>query len=67
MLRAGDYEPALIAIELNRGLGAVEQEALVLDCVRCDPRLWRAAARIALHTGSNRTVLRVLRVRINRS
>jgi hypothetical protein len=26
MLRAGDYEPALIAIELNRGLGAVEQE-----------------------------------------
>jgi hypothetical protein len=63
---AGDYEAALIAIELNRGLGAVEQEALVLDCVRRDPRLWRAAARIALRTGK-RSAMRVLRVRISRS
>jgi hypothetical protein len=63
---AGDYESALIAIDLNRGLGATEQEALVLDCVRREPRLWRPAARIALRT-SNRALLRVLRVRISRS
>jgi hypothetical protein len=63
---AGDNEAALIAIDLNRGLGAFAQEALVLDCVRRDPRLWRAAARIAVRTGSNRRVLRVLRVRLSR-
>ena len=64
---AGDYEAALIAIDLNRGLGAFAQEPLVLDCVRRNPRLWRAAARIATRTGSNRGVLRVLRVRLSRS
>lgn len=63
---AGDYESALVAIDLNRGLGAVEQEALVLDCVRREPKLWRAAARISLRNGS-RSVLRVLRVRLSRS
>ncbi len=63
---AGDYEAALIAIDLNRGLGASEQEALVLDCVRREPRLWHPAARIALRT-SNRSLLRVLRVRLSRS
>ena len=63
---AGDYEAALIAIDLNHGLGAVEEEALVLDCVRREPGLWRAAARIALRTGS-RSLLRVLRVRLSRS
>jgi hypothetical protein len=64
---AGDYEAALIAIDLNRAHGALEQEALVLDCVRREPRLWRAAARIALSTGRNRALLRVLRVRLSRS
>ena len=63
---AGDYESALIAIDLNRGLGAVEHEALVLDCVRRDRRLWRSAARISLRTRS-RSLLRVLRVRLSRS
>jgi hypothetical protein len=64
---AGDYESALIAIDLNRGLGGVEQEALVLDCVRRDPRLWRAAARMAVRSGPVRGVLRVVRVRLSRS
>jgi hypothetical protein len=63
---AGDYGATLIAIDLNRGLGGVEQEALVLDCVRREPRLWRAAARIVFRNGPS-SVLRVLRVRLSRS
>jgi hypothetical protein len=64
---AGDYEAALIAIDLNCGLGGVEQEALVLDCVRRDRRLWRAAARIAARNWPARSVLRILRLRLSRS
>jgi len=60
---SGDYEATLAAIELNRGLGGIEQQqALVLDCVRRDPRLWR----IALRQSPARSMLRVLRVRFVR-
>ena len=65
----GDYEQALVALDVVRGDVNREMTPLAIDCVRRDRRLWRNALPIVVRRGSalerGRAALRVVRARLS--
>ena len=66
---AGEYEEALGALDIVRGEIVDEMTPLAIDCVRRDPRLWRAALPVVARRGSpvdrGRAAWAVVRARLD--